>query len=202
MSLYLCVENPYSPSFANPSRAKSMDESIEIIGAGRLFVRKFEPRGSQGRSKAPRGFSFGSSQAAPSIRNGRSPGQQRDALWQPLFPSCSLWFKSRWLCAATRSEVSHFLAGKLCGTLEKYFILRELHDEDCACFRPGWVVSESRDGAMCDGPIMRCFAMVFAFLANFAFQPCDGCDVSAPLRLCVKYAMSWRSSRLCGSYPR
>ena len=55
-------------------------------GHGRLFVSKFEPRGSQGKSKAPRGFSLGSSQAAPSIRNGRSPGQQRDALWLPLFP--------------------------------------------------------------------------------------------------------------------
>jgi len=69
-------------------------------GHGRLFVSKFEPRGSQGKSKAPRGFSLGSSQAAPSIRNGRSPGQQRDALWLPLFPSCPLWFKPRWLCVS------------------------------------------------------------------------------------------------------
>ena len=62
-----------------------------------------------------------------------------------------------------------FIARKPCGVLEKYFSLKDLHDEDCACFRPGWVAGESRDGAMCDGPIMRCFAMVFAFLANFAF---------------------------------
>ena len=97
------------PPRALPGRISSDETESQARAAGRLFVRKFEPRGPQGRSKAPRSFSFRSSQAAPSIRNPRSPGQQRDALWQPLFPSCSLWFKSRWLCAATRSEVTHLL---------------------------------------------------------------------------------------------
>jgi len=55
-----------------------------------------------------------------------------------------------------------FSTRKPCDIIEKCFSFNELHDEDCACYRPGWVASESCDvrwpnhAMLCDGLCALC----------------------------------------------